>query len=403
MSTKVCVIGLGYIGLPTAAIISNSGINVLGVDVDINVISTLKKGKPTFYEPELADFLHKGFTNKKLRFSGFPEKSDFFIICVPTPFKGLSKPKPDLSFVKAAFNSIIPFLEKGNTVIIESTCPVGTSDLLTKILVKNKLIEINIAYCPERVLPGNIIKELIYNDRVIGGVSEEATKKTVYLYKKFVKGKIYSTDAKTAEMCKLVENSYRDVNIAFANEISILCSKYDINPFELISLANKHPRVNILNPGIGVGGHCIAVDPWFLIANDEKNSMLLQTSRSVNNKKTNWVIQKILAGISASNLSHPKIACLGLSYKPDVDDLRESPALHIVLKLKSLGFTVLSVEPNIKEDPRLDIFDLMYALKNSDIIIPLVAHKQFLELINNPILSGKILLDFAGILGNKKL
>jgi UDP-N-acetyl-D-mannosaminuronic acid dehydrogenase len=397
MSTKVCVIGLGYIGLPTAAIISKSGINVLGVDVDVNVINILKKGKPTFYEPDLADFLHKGFTNKKLRFSCFPEKADFFIICVPTPFKGLSKPKPDLSFVKASFNSIIPFLEKGNTVIIESTCPVGTSNLLTKILVKNKLREINIAYCPERVLPGNIIKELIYNDRVIGGVSEKATKKTVYLYKKFVKGKIYSTDAKTAEMCKLVENSYRDVNIAFANEISILCSKYNINPFELISLANKHPRVNILNPGIGVGGHCIAVDPWFLIANDKKNSLLLKASRTVNNNKTEWVIEKLLSEILASNILHPKIACLGLSYKPDVDDLRESPALNIVLKLKSLGYAVFAVEPNIKKDPRLDIFDLMYAVKNSDIVIPLVAHKEFLQLTNHPILSDKILLDFAGV------
>ena len=390
---KVCVIGLGYIGLPTAAILANSQFTVTGVDIQKNVVDTINRGEIHIVEPDLEHQVKKAIQNKKLVASTTPSFADIFIIAVPTPFK--DNHVPDISYVIDATKQLAPFLQKGNIVILESTSPVGTTNEVNKTLIEEGVntSDIYISHCPERVLPGNIMEELINNDRIVGGINRKSTEKTVEFYKKFVKGEILLTDDKTAEMAKLTENSFRDVNIAFANELSILCEKLNINVNELIQLANKHPRVNILNPGVGVGGHCIAVDPWFIIHKDKENSKLIKTAREINIFKTEWVIDKIQQTVyrfEKENNTKPTIACLGLAFKPNIDDLRESPALNVVNNLIDLGYNIIAVEPNIIEHKYLEIKSLDFAQENADIIVVLVAHEEFQSIIH----SEKV-LDFS--------
>jgi len=381
---KVCVIGLGYIGLPTAAILANNGFKVTGVDIQKSVVECINKGEIHIVEPDLELHVKSAVEEKNLMASLYPSKADIFIIAVPTPFH--DNYAPNINYIIDATKSIAPFLEKDNLVILESTSPVGTTEIINKILIQEGVdtSEINISHCPERVLPGNIMKELIENDRIVGGIDEDSTQQTIAFYQKFVKGDILATDAKTAEMAKLTENSFRDVNIAFANELSILCKKLEINVHELIKLANKHPRVNILNPGVGVGGHCIAIDPWFIIHKDPENARLIKTARTVNNYKTDWVIGEIHHAaedyMKSNNNIKPKIACLGLAFKPDIDDLRESPALKVVQNLISKNFSIIAVEPNIDNHDKIKVRSLDYALRNADIVVILVAHKEFKEL-----------------------
>lgn len=390
---KVCVIGLGYIGLPTAAILANNQFTVTGVDIQKNVVETINRGEIHIVEPDLEHQVKKAIKNKKLVASTTPSFADIFIIAVPTPFK--ENHVPDISYVIDATKQLAPFLQKGNIVILESTSPVGTTNEVNKTLIEEGVntSDIYISHCPERVLPGNIMEELINNDRIVGGINRKSTEKTVEFYKKFVKGAILLTDDKTAEMAKLTENSFRDVNIAFANELSILCEKLNINVNELIQLANKHPRVNILNPGVGVGGHCIAVDPWFIIHKDKENSKLIKTAREINIFKTEWVIDKIQQTVyrfEKENNTKPTIACLGLAFKPNIDDLRESPALNVVNNLIDLGYNIIAVEPNIIEHKYLEIKGLDFAQENADIIVILVAHEEFQSMIH----SEKV-LDFS--------
>ena len=395
---KVLVIGLGYIGLPTAALIASKGIKVIGVDVKKEIVETINRGSIHIKEPDLGglvkNIVERGFLVAKTK----PEKADVFIISVPTPFK--NGYEPDLSYVESAVDSIIPYLEKKNIVVLESTSPIGTTEKIAKrIYEKRKDLKDNLylAYCPERVLPGKIIYELEHNDRVIGGINSESSIKVKNFYSNFVKGEIYITDSKTAEMVKLVENAYRDINIAFANEISLIADKAKINVKDVINLANKHPRVNILNPGIGVGGHCIPVDPWFLIKMFPDESKLMKTAREVNLYKTEWVIEKIKKTALEFEEKYgrkPMIAALGLTYKPDVDDLRESPALYIVKKLIVKKFNILPVEPNIEKIKDLELYPLDKAINESDIIVFLVGHKVFKDL---NISSEKIILNFCGL------
>jgi len=386
---KVVVIGLGYIGLPTACVIANKKIKILGVDINPEIINFSKEKNIYINEPDLAGLFKKVVEEGYLKVSLVPDYADVFIICVPTPFK--DGYKPDLSYVIAAINSILPYIKEDNLIIIESTCPVGTTEKIRN-LILNKVSNLNIkekfylAYCPERVIPGKILYELIYNNRIIGGINEVSSKKAKEFYNLFVKGNLYVTNSKTAEMCKLVENSYRDVNIAFANEISMICDKLEIDVYELINLANKHPRVDILKPGCGVGGHCIAVDPWFIVEKTPELARLIKTSREVNLNKTEWVIKKIrekAKKFEEENKSKPKIAILGLTYKPDVNDLRESPALNITKALAKDGYSLYVIEPNILQLPKsLGIYKNikkvdLNILDKVDIIVLLVAHKEF--------------------------
>ena len=395
---KVVVMGLGYIGLPTAALIASKGINVLGVDINHKVVETVNKGEIHILEPDLDGLVHEVVKKGYLKASTSPQQADIFLITVPTPFKG--NYVPDLSYVESAIKMIIPYLEEGNLIIIESTSPIGTTESMYKFILQERpelKDKIYMAYCPERVLPGKILYELQFNDRVIGGINPQSSQKAKEFYSLFVKGELYETDAKTAEMCKLVENAYRDVNIAFANELSLICDKAGINVWELIRLANKHPRVNILMPGVGVGGHCIAVDPWFLITQYPKESRLMKTARKVNLYKTEWVINKIkekAKEFEKETGRKPKIACLGLTYKPDIDDLRESPALYIVRRLISEEYDVLPVEPHIQKIDDIKLYELEDALEKADIIAVLVAHKIFKHLK----IKGKPVLDFCGAL-----
>jgi len=397
-SLKVVVMGLGYIGLPTSALIASKGIYVHGVDVNKKIVNTINKGHVHIVEPDLEGLVYKVVKDGFLKADTKPTEADVFIIAVPTPFK--ENHLPDISYVESAIKMILPYLSPSNLVIIESTCPIGTTEKMYELLIQERpelKRKIFMAYCPERVLPGKILYELEHNDRVIGGISPESTKKAKEFYALFVKGELFETDAKTAEMCKLVENAYRDVNIAFANELSLICDKAGINVWELIKLANRHPRVNILQPGVGVGGHCIAVDPWFLITQYPEESKLMKAAREVNLYKTEWVINKIkekAKEFKEKSGKKPKIACLGLTYKPDIDDLRESPSLYIVKKLLEEGLDILPVEPNVKKIEGLKLYNLEIALQESDIIVFLVAHKVFknVKLANN-----KLILDFCGI------
>ncbi|WP_169777299.1 UDP-N-acetyl-D-mannosamine dehydrogenase [Campylobacter mucosalis] len=383
MIKDVCIVGLGYIGLPTAALLANKGYKVHGVDVVKATVDTINQGKIHIVEPELDVFVKGAVNSGNLKADLKPKFADVFIIAVPTPFhEGFV---PNLDYVTSATKSIAPYIKDENIVILESTSPVGTTEMVEQILRENGVdtTKIYVAHCPERVLPGKIMKELVQNDRIVGGLTKEASLKTAEFYNTFVEGEILQTDARTAEMAKLTENSFRDVNIAFANELSILCDKFGINVWELIRLANRHPRVNILSPGCGVGGHCIAVDPWFIVYAGGDDARLIKTAREVNNYKTEWVIERIKNAalkFELENGKKPKIACLGLAFKPDIDDLRESPALAIVRALKEQKFDILAVEPNIKSYDEFEIFDCKYALKVANFAVLLVRHKEFKNL-----------------------
>jgi UDP-N-acetyl-D-mannosaminuronic acid dehydrogenase len=411
----VSIIGLGYIGLPTAAVLASKGVGVIGVDVNQKVVDIVNKGEVDSIEPELDVLVRKAVSKGLLKAVTRPEKADVFIVAVPTPFE--NNYKPDLSYIQSAAKSIAPILEKGNTIILESTSPVGTTEKIIEWIRVERpdLIfpevcgdilnnDISVAYCPERVLPGNVIRELKENDRIIGGITSQCSEIARDLYKLFVKADCLITDCRTAELSKLVENSFRDVNIAFANELSLICDKLDVNVWEMINLANRHPRVNILQPGPGVGGHCIAVDPWFIVDSAPHEAKLIRTARIVNDAKPSFVLDKIDNAVSETgkDKSNLIIACLGLTFKPDIDDLRHSPALNIAHQINLMNFEkVLLVEPNIDQIPegfrpeeKLTLLD--DALKFADIIVLLVDHMQFKN-VNLNVLSSKKIIDTRGI------
>jgi UDP-N-acetyl-D-mannosaminuronic acid dehydrogenase len=399
----VCVIGLGYIGLPTAALLASNGYEVFGVDLSHQIVETINTGQIHIVEPDLDAFVRSTVTAGKLKAFTKPQAAAIFIICVPTPLHdGDGIPQPNMDYVLSAVRSIAEFVKPGNLVILESTSPVGSTEKIASVLTDLGIdvSNISIAYCPERVLPGNIMTELVGNDRVVGGLTAEASRAAAEFYKTFVRGEVFETDSRTAEMCKLTENSFRDVNIAFANELSMICAKEKIDVWNLIKLANRHPRVNVLQPGTGVGGHCIAVDPWFIIARDPVNTRIIRSAREVNNDKTVWVIdhiEKAIADFIEKNSRPPLVACLGLAFKPDIDDLRESPALQIARNLKELGHRIVTVEPNIQTFNELGLVNLDYALTVADLFIVLVKHKQFLDPQIKNILRKKATLDFCGV------
>lgn len=397
---KACFIGLGYIGLPTAIIAANSGIDVVGVDVNPKVVDSVNSARLHIVEPGLADLLHQAVLSGKLRATSVPEEADAYFIVVPTPFKGSHM--PDVSYVEAATRSVIPVLKQGDLFVIESTSPVGTTEAMARIIFEERPElegKVHIAYCPERVLPGNIIYELVHNDRVIGGMDAEATEKAKQFYSHFVEGQLFATNSRTAEMCKLTENSSRDVQIAFANELSLICDRAGINVWELISLANRHPRVNILMPGSGVGGHCIAVDPYFIVADFPEEAHIIAEARRVNNYKSEWCAEKIINAIlrfELDNKRKPVVALMGLAFKPDIDDLRESPAGRIIAKVTeaATGADLLYVEPNIATHPKYTLTDYTVAFERADIVVLLTAHTPFKTL---PWREDKLILDFCGI------
>jgi len=395
MSQKVCIIGLGYIGLPTAALLANRGYSIHGVDIIQDTVDTINRGEIHIVEPELDTFVRAAVNSGNLKADTLPTEADIFIIAVPTPFHDGYVPNVD--YIISAVEAIIPYVQSGNIIILESTSPVGTTEMIENIF-KNHRIDTSFlyfAYCPERVLPGQIMRELVENDRIVGGTTKEATEKTVEFYKTFVDGEVLSTDAKTAEMAKLTENSFRDINIAFANELSILCDKFGIDVWELISLTNRHPRVNVLQPGAGVGGHCIAVDPWFIVHAGGDDAKIIRIAREVNIYKTEWAIEKIKNEVLKFEKEHgrkAKVACMGLAFKPNIDDLRESPALYITRRLIADGLDILAVEPNIESFEEFDIVDAEEALADSDIITFLVGHDEFKGL------DIKTNLDFCGVL-----
>lgn len=385
LKKKICVVGMGYIGLPTSVLLSNAGYNVCGVDLNKKIVQIINSGKSHFEEKGLNKLVQQSIKKKKLKVYLKPQLSDIYIICVPTPIKYVNSiPKPDLSYVFKAITSISNLLKSGDSVILESTCPVGTTLEIKKLLFKKIDInkEIYIAYCPERVLPGNILHELVNNNRIVGGVSTKSTDMITKFYKTFIKGKILKTNSQTAEMCKLSENSFRDVNIAFANELSILCEKYSVNSLELIKIANNHPRVNILQPGIGVGGHCIPVDPWFLVDKNNLSTHLIRAARKVNDYKTEWVIKKINLYLKKNikNIGFkPKIIFFGISFKPNVDDLRGSPAVKIIKRFQSKNYDTAIVDPNFYEYRINNSKKIDSLLAQANVIVTLVGHKEFLS------------------------
>lgn len=397
---KVVTIGLGYIGLPTSALIAQNNIPVHGVDISQHVVDTINAGKIHIVEPELDKVVSEAVRSGYLSADTKPVQADTYLIVVPTPFKG--DHEPDISYVQAATEGIIPLLKEGDLFIIESTSPVGTTEkMMALIFSKRPELEgkISIAYCPERVLPGNVMHELVHNDRVIGGVDESSTDKAISFYSKFVSGELHRTNARTAEMCKLTENSSRDVQIAFANELSLICDKAGINVWELIRLANKHPRVNILQPGCGVGGHCIAVDPYFIVSEYPLESRIIGKAREVNNHKSFWCAEKIRDARQAFQLKHnrnPKIALMGLAFKPNIDDLREAPAKYIVQRVlqDAQDEEYYIVEPNIHEHQVFKLTDYREAAEKADIVAFLVAHNEFKGL---KIEDEQIVLDFCGV------
>lgn len=410
--SRVSVIGLGYIGLPTAAVIASRGVEVLGVDVSEHAVNTINQGKIHIVEPDLDMLVQAAVTTGKLKASLTPEPAEAFMIAVPTPFK--ENKTPDLSYIKAALENIAPVIAKGNLIVLESTSPVGTTDKISAWLAELRpdlvmphqdpdKADVFIAHCPERVLPGRVLQELVSNDRIIGGITERCAQKAVALYHLFVRGECLLTNARTAEMAKLTENSFRDVNIAFANELSMICDHLKINVWELIKLANRHPRVNILTPGPGVGGHCIAVDPWFIVDSAPEQAQIIRKAREINDGKPHYVINKIKQ--AADQFKKPVIACLGLAFKADIDDLRESPALDIAMSLleDNIG-EILLVEPNIKQLPKKyadhnsRLTSLPQALEQANILVVLVDHKQFKTL--HPVdVATKVVIDTRGIFG----
>jgi UDP-N-acetyl-D-mannosaminuronic acid dehydrogenase len=399
---KIVVMGLGYIGLPTASMLATKGHQVLGVDVNRKAVDTINSGHIHIIEPDLDILVRSAVNSGNLKAATEPQEADTFIIAVPTPFKQVGEnPKaPDLSYVEAATRAITPFLREGNLVILESTSPVGTTELIQRIILEMRPDledKIHAAHCPERVLPGHILRELVDNDRIIGGTSRAANEKARDLYKSFCNGQILLTDSRTAELSKLVENSFRDVNIAFANELSVICDHLGINVWETISLANRHPRVNILQPGPGVGGHCIAVDPWFIVSSAPEQSRLIRTARQVNDAKPHWVIEKIK--VKAERFKAPVIGCLGITFKANIDDLRESPALDIVQELQEMGLGQLLVcDPNVHQDKTaIPLSPLKQVLKEADILVLLVDHEEFKQ-IDRDTIRDKVVIDTRGAL-----
>lgn len=398
---KACFMGLGYIGLPTAIIAAKHGIRITGVDINPKVVEKTNAGELHIIEPSLGELLKEVIRPGMLHASTTPEESDAYFMVVPTPFKG--NHEPDISYVETATLAVIPFLKEGDLYVIESTSPVGTTEKMAEIIfTKRPELEgkIYIAYCPERVLPGNVIYELVHNDRGIGGLNPESADKAVEFYSRFVQGTLHKTNARTAEMCKLTENSSRDVQIAFANELSFICDKAGINVWELINLANKHPRVNILQPGCGVGGHCIAVDPYFITADFPAESKLIASAREINNYKSFWCAERVKNAMLEFELKEhrkPCIAMMGLAFKPDIDDLRESPAKYITTKVMQScnNADILVVEPNIKEHNVFKLTDYKEAYDKADIVVFLTAHTTFKE---RPCREDKVILDFCGIL-----
>ncbi|MGC1096906.1 UDP-N-acetyl-D-mannosamine dehydrogenase [Pantoea agglomerans] len=393
----ISVIGLGYIGLPTAAVFASKGKKVVGVDINARAVETINRGAIHIVEPDLDQVVHAAVTRGDLRATTQPEAADAFLIAVPTPFK--DEHQPDLRFVKAAAESIAPVLKKGDLVILESTSPVGSTEQMADWLAAARpdlrfpqhgdTPDIFVAYCPERVLPGQVMVELINNDRVIGGMTPACSARASELYRLFLKGECVETNARTAEMCKLTENSFRDVNIAFANELSLICAAQGINVWELIALANRHPRVNILQPGPGVGGHCIAVDPWFIVAQNPELARLIRTAREVNDAKPQWVLDQVKTALAdcltqtGKRASDITIACFGLAFKPNIDDLRESPAVGVAQKIAEWhSGTTWVVEPHIEQlaDALADKAVLVsagQALEQADILVMLVDHRAF--------------------------
>lgn len=397
---KACFMGLGYIGLPTAIIAAKHGIKIVGVDINPQVVDMTNAGKLHIIEPGMEEMLQEVVKSGMLHATTTPETSDAYFMVVPTPFKG--DHEPDISFVDSATRMVIPLLKEGDLFVIESTSPVGTTNKMAELIFSERpelKDKIYIAYCPERVLPGNVIYELVHNDRVIGGYNEASTKKAQQFYSHFVQGTLHPTNCKTAEMCKLTENSCRDSQIAFANELSIICDKAGINVWELINLANKHPRVNILQPGCGVGGHCIAVDPYFISSEFPKEARMIKMARDVNNYKADWCAEKVQNAMLRFELEKkrkPVVAMMGLAFKPNIDDLRESPAKYIVTKVMQ-GYSnanILVVEPNITEHKVFKLTDYKEAYEKADIIVFLTAHSPFKDLEWR---DDKIIMDFCGI------
>ena len=397
---KACFMGLGYIGLPTAIIAAKHGIDVVGVDINPKVVEVTNQGKLHIIEPGMEEMLQEVIADGKFKAYTTPQLSDAYFMVVPTPFKG--DHEPDVSYVEAATRAVLPLLKEGDLYVIESTSPVGTTEMMANIIfterpeLKDKIF---IAYCPERVLPGNVIYELVHNDRVIGGLSPESTDKAIEFYSQFVKGELHKSNSRTAEMCKHTENSSRDVQIAFANELSLICDKAGINVWELINLANKHPRVNILQPGCGVGGHCIAVDPYFITADYPAESKIIATARNINTYKSFWCAEKVKSTMLVFELKNgrkPIVAMMGLAFKPNIDDLRESPSKTIVGKVMQMcnNADIMIVEPNVEEHKTFKLTPYQEAFDKADIVVMLTAHNQFKEL---PWDDSKIILDFCGI------
>jgi len=418
----ISVIGLGYIGLPTAAMFAAYGKQVIGVDVNQDTVDTINRGKIHIVEPELDAIVQKAVNDGKLKAVLKPESADAFLIAVPTPFLPIENegdiPQPDLKYIQAAAKAIAPVLKEGDLVILESTSPVGATEQMAEWLAaaradltfpktEDENSDIRIAHCPERVLPGHVVRELVENDRVIGGLTAKCSQQSVELYKTFVQGDCVITNARTAEMAKLTENSCRDVQIAFANELSIICDELDINVWELISLANRHPRINILQPGPGVGGHCIAVDPWFIVSKTPEQAQLIHMARKVNDAKPQWVIDKVKIAIADFLQANPDktakdvtIACYGLAFKPDIDDLRESPALQIAQSIAKLhSGRTFGVEPNIKSLPKylenIELVGIDIAIEEADIHLMLVGHKEF----KGKHFNAEFIIDTKGIWG----
>ena len=412
---RICVMGLGYIGLPTASLLATKGFEVLGVDVNSKVVETVAAGGIHITEPELDILVKSAVQSGRLRVALAPEPADIFIIAVPTPF--MEGHRPDLSCVESAARAIGPILDKGNLVVLESTSPPGTTERVARWLeeertdlrlpranryaISDQVSDILVAHCPERVLPGQILRELVGNDRIVGGVDEASTEAAADFYREFVSAEVLTTNSRTAELAKLTENTFRDVNIALANELSMVCNHLDVDVWELIELANRHPRVNILMPGPGVGGHCLAVDPWFIVDSAPEQARLIRTARELNDEKPDFVVRWTES--RAARLRDPVIACLGLAYKPDIDDLRESPALDITRRLaRDAAGRVLAVEPNIGELPPalagsgVELVSLERAMEEADIVVALVAHRQFRRI---PLarLQEKILINVCGL------
>lgn len=416
-SGRISVIGLGYIGLPTATMFASRGCEVVGVDVDPQVVETVNQGRIHIVEPALDKLVHSAVGSGHLRATLKPEPADAFLIAVPTPFKDNNV--PDLRYVQAAAESIAPVLKPGNTVILESTSPVGATEQMVEWLrgarpdlkfpesAGDSEVDVHVAYCPERVLPGKVVEELVKNDRIIGGITTRCSEKAVKIYRVFVEGDLIVSNARTAEMCKLTENAFRDVNIAFANELSLICDRMGIDVWELIRLANHHPRVNILQPGCGVGGHCIAVDPWFIVDSAPEEAQIIRKAREINDAKPRWVVEQVRSAVREMAVDRKsteiRIAVLGLAFKPDIDDLRESPALQIARQLANdFPRELMIVEPNIKRLPdglaEGTLVDLEEALSSANVVVALVGHKQFVGL-GARLAADVLAVDAVGIMG----